>query len=117
MTFSLHLARLVKERKPLVYFDESSFHMWMRNTRTWTPPDLSVKWVFPKFRGNGITVFGAISTSFDKPVFMSGKSTNKQNVAKFFGLLRKSFADPDEKVFVVLDNHPSHHTKEVTGLA
>lgn len=36
---------------------------------------------------------------------------------KFFGQLRKSFADPDERVFIVLDNHPSHHTKDVTELA
>ena len=70
MTFSLHLARLVKEKKPLVYFDESSFNMWMRNNRTWTTSDYAVKWAFPKIRGNGITVYGAISTSFDKPVFM-----------------------------------------------
>ena len=38
-------------------------------------------------------------------------------MVKFLALLRKSFADPDEKVFIVLDNHPSHHTKEVTELA
>jgi len=35
----------------------------------------------------------------------------------FLGILRKSFADPDQKVFIVLDNHPSHHTKDVTQLA
>ena len=44
-------------------------------------------------------------------------STNKQNVIKFLAILRKSFVDHDEKVFVVLDNHPSHHTKDVTELA
>jgi transposase len=36
---------------------------------------------------------------------------------QFLALLRKSFVDPDETVFVVLDNHPSHHTKDVTELA
>ena len=117
LTFSLHLARLIKEKMPLVYFDESSFHMWMRNTRTWTPPDYSVKHAFPKFRGTGITVFGAISTSFEQPVFVKSTSTNKEGVLRFLPLLRKSFVDPDQKVFVVLDNHPSHHTKDVTALA
>ena len=91
--------------------------MWMRNNRTWTPADYSVKWAFPKLRGTGVTVFGAISTSFERPVFMKGPTTNKLHVAKFLALLRKQYADPDEKVFVVLDNHPSHHTKEVTELA
>ena len=117
MTFSLYLARLIQEKKPLVYFDESSFHMWMRSTRTWTYPDCAVKWAYPKFRGSGITVFGAISTSFERPVFMQAPATNRASVVKFLGLLRKEFRDPDEKVFVVLDNHTSHHTKEVTELA
>ena len=117
MMFALHLARLVKEKKPLVYFDESSFHMWMRSARTWTYPDCAVKWAHPKFRGSGITVFGAISTSFEKPVFMQAPTTNKENVLKFLALLRKEFQDPDQKVFVVLDNHTSHHTKNVTELA
>ena len=117
MTFSLYLARLVQEKKPVVYFDESSFHMWMRSTRTWTTPDCAVKWSHPKFRGTGVTVFGAISTSLEMPVFMQAPTTNKEHVMKFLGELRKHFADPDQKVFVVLDNHPSHHTKDVTNLA
>ena len=117
LTFSLYLARLVKERKPLVYFDESSFNMWMRSNRTWTMPDCAVKWPFPKFRGSGVTVFGAISTSFERPVFMQAPTTNKEHVMKFLGLLRRQFVDPDQKVFVVLDNHASHHTKQVTEMA
>jgi hypothetical protein len=80
MAFSLHLARLVQQKKSLVYFDESSFHMWMRNSKTWTPPDYSVKWAYPKFRGTGITIFGAIGTCLEKPVFMKASTTNKDSV-------------------------------------
>jgi len=36
---------------------------------------------------------------------------------KFLPLIRKSFVDPDEKIFLVLDNHPAHHTKDVVELA
>jgi transposase len=32
-------------------------------------------------------------------------------------VLRKQFQDPDQLVFVVLDNHPAHHTKDVVALA
>jgi transposase len=117
LAFSLCLAKLVQQRKPLVYFDESSFHMWMRNARTWTTPDCAVKWQIPKIRGQGVTVFGAISTDLPQPVFMKAPTTSKEHVLKFLGLLRRQFRDPDQTVFVVLDNHPSHHTKDVTALA
>lgn len=60
---------------------------------------------------------GAISTYFEKPVFMMAPSTNREHVIAFLGRLRKEFADPDQKVYVVLDNHRAHHTKEVTELA
>ena len=42
--FSLTLARLISDDKPIVYFDESSFNMWMRGSSTWTLPDMPVKW-------------------------------------------------------------------------
>jgi len=36
----------------------------------------------------GLTVFGAISSSLSKPVFMIGKSTNKDEVLQFFKKVR-----------------------------
>ena len=48
---------------------------------------------------------------------MKGTTTNKANVMKFLPMIRQAFVDPDEKVFLVLDNHPSHHTKDVKELA
>ena len=46
-----------------------------------------------------------------------GKSTNKDCVLKFLKMIRAQIVDFDEKVFIVLDNHPSHHTREVCELA
>ena len=59
---------------------------------------------------------GAISTKMNRPLFMQAGSTNKLEMLRFLPLLKKEFPS-DEKVYVVLDNHPSHHTKEVTELA
>ncbi len=61
-------------------------------------------------------MFGAISTKMAKPLFMQGTSTNKQHVLDFLPLLRKRFLF-EEKVYIVLDNHPSHHTNVVTARA
>ena len=44
---------------------------------------------------------------------MLGKTTNKDYVLQFLSLIRQQIADFDEKVYIVLDNHPSHHTKDV----
>ena len=58
-------------------------------------------------------MFGGISTKLARPVFLQGYSTNKDNVIKFLQLLRRQFLFQD-KVYVVLDNHPAHHTLLVT---
>jgi hypothetical protein len=38
-----------------------------------------------------VTVFGAISSSFEKPVFMQAPTTNKEHVMKFLPMLRHQF--------------------------
>ena len=85
----------------------------MRGRKTWSDPKNPVRWVHNKFRGNGVTVYGAISTNMTRPLFMLGKTTNKEYVLQFLSLLRQQIVDFDEKVYVVLDNHPSHHTLDV----
>ena len=55
------LARVIASGGPLVYFDEASFNLWLRNRRTWTPRVEPVKYPLGRNRGKGITVMGAIS--------------------------------------------------------
>ena len=74
-SFAEKLARLIQSGVPLVYFDETSFNLWLRNRKTWTFRDMPVKWVFNKARGHNITVYGGISAQLKKPVFMQAKST------------------------------------------
>ena len=61
--FAVQIARLIVERKNLVYFDESSFNVWLRNRRTWCTSDRPVKMSINKDRLRGITVFGAIGVN------------------------------------------------------
>ena len=70
LDFSLCLARMIVDDKTIVYFDESSFNMWMRGSKEWTPKDFPIKWSLNQTRGNGVTVFGAISTKMNRPLFM-----------------------------------------------
>ena len=57
----MKLAKIIAEGLPLIYFDEASFNLWLRNKRTWTPKQEPVKYPIGKNRGKGITVMGAIS--------------------------------------------------------
>ena len=60
----------------------------------------------------GITVFGAISASLIKPVFMLGQSTNSLEVLEFMKKLRASMnLTPQSKIYIVLDNARAHITK------
>ena len=74
LDFSLALARMVIADKPIVYFDESSFNMWMRGNRNWTPHDKPIKWPLNQTRGSGITVLGGISTNCKYSEFKYGKN-------------------------------------------
>ena len=58
--FAVRLARLIEEKKTVVYFDQSSFNVWLRNRRTWSTADRPVKMPIKKDRLTGITVFGAV---------------------------------------------------------
>ena len=67
--FAVRLAKTIATGEPLVYFDEASFNLWLRNKRTWTPKTMPVKYPLNKNRGKGITVMGAISQHLGKPLF------------------------------------------------
>ena len=36
-SFAVKLAKVIQSGTPLVYFDEASFNLWLRNRKTWTP--------------------------------------------------------------------------------
>jgi len=62
----------------------------------------------------GQTVFGAVGRCLKKPVFMLAKSTNIEEVKKFWLVLKKSLKNnySRAKIPVVLDNHPAHRSKK-----
>jgi len=35
--FAVRLAKVILAETPLVYFDEASFNLWLRNRRSWSP--------------------------------------------------------------------------------
>lgn len=96
----------------VIYFDQSSFNVWLRNRRTWSTADRPVKMPIKKDRLHGITVFGAVGEQMTMPVFMQATSTNWQDTIRFLKLLRE--AEPsDSRLYMVADNHRAHYKAEV----
>ena len=88
LNFALRLAELRDKNQILVYLDEASFHLWLKKTHTWTDPDRPVRIILGQDRCKGRTVFGAISTSLNKPVFSIEESTTKEALHRFLFQLR-----------------------------
>ena len=113
-TFAQSLFDLVNltHQPAVVYADESSCNLWTRQTKTWAPPNQTVKIPLNYTRGSSITVIGAIGESLKYPVFTHAKSTNKEAFVSFLGEVRKAFEFPAQTIILVLDNHPVHRSKE-----
>lgn len=116
--FALQLARLIQQKALIVYTDESSFNLWLHQKRTWFNVEQPVKIILNKYRGTGITVYGAISEQLNKPLFSTGKGTTSEDFSKFLKKIRGAFPyNRGRKIYLVLDNAMAHHTTNVTNMA
>jgi hypothetical protein len=79
----MELSQLIDSNKPLVYFDESSFNMWMHSTRTWMNSNDPVRILLNKSRGENVTVYGAIGNCLPKALFLQTKVTNEKATIQF----------------------------------
>ena len=76
--FAFKLASLLNQNKPVIFADEATYGPWHKYSvvRTW----VDSKQPFPYYRNNSavgnVTIFGAITNVFPKPVFHTGKTTN-----------------------------------------
>ena len=76
-----------EEGKPLIYFDETSFDNWDVKTRSWAHKSQALPQLINPVRFKGITVYGACGNILEKPLFMTGKSTNTEETLKFLQLI------------------------------
>ena len=117
--FAVEIGDLVDKEKPVVYFDESSFNMWMRKNKTWMHPDEPIPVVLNKNRGENVTVYGAIGTCLPRALFCQTKVTNELATIDFMKRLRELANEnmrPSEPIHLILDNHAAHHTIRMRGV-
>ena len=114
LAYAEKLAQLVYSNESIIYFDETSFSNYLRPFKTWQKPNDPLKINMPQKRIGGVTLFGAIGKCLPKPVYMTGKSTNKEEVEKFLRKLIRELGslNIEEKPWLVLDNHRAHFTQQ-----
>ena len=104
------LAELVVSEQPLIYLDESTFHAYLRQSRTWSYSDSPVKFVLSRRRFSGVTLFGAFGNCLEAPVFMTAKATCIASFRDFIKTVIEAFKN-NRRPYLVLDNHAAHVSK------
>jgi hypothetical protein len=81
--FAVKLGKLIATGADIVYIDETTFNNTLREGRTWqiskTPVELEVN----NKRLKGVTLYGAIGYCLNETVYMTGRSTNKEEFGSF----------------------------------
>ena len=83
--FVFRLLPYIRDQREILFFDETSTHLWDKPLRVWRPIDkrASFHTHLPDSRGKGITVMGFISSKHDRVVYQLMDKTNKECVTEF----------------------------------
>jgi hypothetical protein len=88
----------------------------MKRDHTWSHAKSPVKVVVNRTRGKGITVIGTIGSVMSKPVLMQAAATNEGELLKFLPRIRAACPTVVGALHLVLDNHSSHHSRNVAQI-
>ena len=80
--FAIKLGNIIATGNPIVYVDETTFHSWMYQHKSWSLVDTPNHHQINNKR-YVITVYGAIGHCLKKPVYHFSHSTNKEDFQIF----------------------------------
>ena len=67
--FAMKLNTIIKDGRPVIYVDETTFNSWIVSDKSWSHAETPVYQIISDQRYS-TSVIGAISTSFEKPVYI-----------------------------------------------
>ena len=116
--FALRLAELRMKQAPMIFADESSCHQWMQLKKLYSYPDQYISQEFTKKRGKACTIYGGIGSVLKKGAFFfQGRTTNMKIWTQYLEKLRTQCTiDPKEEIHLVIDNHPSHVSRNMQSV-
>ena len=107
--FARLLAKLIQEKKPIIFMDETTVNTWQIKTKSWSSKTDIVEHKRPSTR-IGVTVFGAIGNCLKNPVFRTAKSTKKHDYIEFMRLVKEQVRSihHNQKPILLFDAHRAH---------
>jgi transposase len=112
--FLKKLLTRMREKKQIMYMDETSSHLWEKISSVWMPKDEFIQFRLNKDRGKSMTIIGAICTQWPMMKYYVCAKTNVVCVMEFFNLLK---GHVQKGSVMVLDNHTAHRSQKVRDLA
>ena len=110
LTFAKKLSDHILKGNHVVYMDEASVHMWLRQTRTWCTRENPILTPLQRNRGKGCTMMLGIGTCLARPVWHIADSTNKKDFVRFISKLREQLAiNRYDTIYLCLDNASAHN--------
>jgi hypothetical protein len=115
--FARLLSKLLDENVPIIFMDETTVNTWQMKTKSWSTKNDIVYHTRPSTR-LGVTVFGAIGNCLKKAMFMTAKSTNKNDYLNFMRQVSQQVRpDPQNRKPVLLyDAHRAHTSLDARAL-
>ena len=116
--FIQQILRVIIRGEPHGYFDEMALHGFLTIKRAWSYEETPV--CCPMNGGKRVkcTVYGTISNVLSRPCLMyREKSTNADDCLAYLQMLRAEVAKvTDQKLHLILDNHPAHKAARYTSV-
>ena len=69
MVFAFKLNKIISQNKPLIYMDETTFNLFMKQSKGWYYKEDEFEVPLPKKREEGFTLMGALGNCMHKPFF------------------------------------------------
>jgi hypothetical protein len=96
--------------KQIIYFDESSTHLWEKLSKVWMSSSDPINLTLNKERGHSMTILGAISNRWTECKYTIAHKTTKETVTNWLDSYSNDF---EFGAVLVLDNHAAHHSNLV----
>ena len=112
LKFILKMADVLKKGTQLIWLDETTVNQWgSRVDKIWQQKDAPIDIRLPE-RGCSVTIYGALFSYKGKLRYSTGKHTCTEEFIPFLESKVLPFITNKDNAYLVMDNHPAHHSNK-----